>query len=267
MTSQSLNAAIRAIPMPHQLAGRPVDRRGWPVPFFVTWVDADGRPVPEGQGEPDHRCIDPAKMARATRWELCWVCGQRLGKYRCLVAGPMCLVTRRSPEPDCHTACAEYAARACPFLSRPRARRNDVELPADSKCDPMMAQRNPGVSALFVHTERWLKREPRKGLVPLFVIPASEPQRLTFWREGRRATRGEVMQSLDSGLEILQEAARPEGKRALDELAHLYRRTVHLVERWTDDFDYGVVTHGNPSEGGATGTEPRAGERCPYHPD
>jgi hypothetical protein len=157
----------------------------------------------------------------------------------------MCLLTRISAEPDCHVACAEYAARACPFLSRPRARRNDNDRPIGSQADPFMHQRNPGVVALFVHTERWLKRQARDVGPPLFKLPDGEPHRLTFWKEGRRATRPEVMASLDSGRDLLQEQAATDGKAALDALAVYYARTVRLVERWTDDFDDLASPHDN----------------------
>jgi hypothetical protein len=233
-----LAVKIREIPMPAHMADRPVDRRGFPVPYFVAWLSPLGARLREGQGEPDHRIADPDKLARCLKFSLCWLCGVPLGKWRALVVGPMCLVNRTTAEPDCHPACAEYAARACPFLANQRTRRNDVRpLPSSSSSHPMGHKRNPGVACVFVHTERWLKRIPQAaGLAPLFRMPVGEPRRLTFFANGERASRLEVMQSLNGGMAILQEAAAREGQDALAELACYYAATVALVERWTDDF-------------------------------
>ena len=39
-------------PMPSRIAALPVDERGYPVPWFVAWID----------GKPEFRCADPAKF-------------------------------------------------------------------------------------------------------------------------------------------------------------------------------------------------------------
>lgn len=236
----SLAAKIRDIPLPAHMAGRPIDRRGWPVPYFVAWVSPGGASVPEGMGEPDHRVVDVAKRARCLKFSLCWLCGKPLGKFRALVVGPMCLVNRTAAEPDCHVDCAEYAVRACPFLANDGAKRNAVRpFAGEVTAHPMGHKRNPGVACVFVHCERWLKRIPQgKGVSPLFQMPMSEPRRLTFWANGERASRAEVMRSLNAGLAILQDAAtRLDGREGLTALACYYAATVALVERWTDEFE------------------------------
>lgn len=257
-----LAARIAAVPIPRHMAGRPIDGRGFPVPYFVAWLDEQGNEMPEGQGRPDHRVVDVAKMARCVKLGLCWLCGHTLGRWRALVVGPMCLVNRTTPEPDSHVDCAEYAARACPFLANERARRragpNDwkhasapespvpivVEasdhrqaLPEGTVRHPAGHSRNPGVACVFVHHERWLKRMSQgPGLPPLFRMPPGEPHRLTFWANGVPATRAQVMRSLDSGLVILREQAE---RQAIDgattELACYYAATVALVDRWTPE--------------------------------
>ena len=234
----NLAVKIRDIELPAHMARRPVDRRGFPVPYFVAWLSPMGAKMPEGMGEPDHRVVDTDKLARCLKWSLCWLCGQPLGKFRALVVGPMCLVNRSTGEPDCHVDCAEYAAKACPFLANARARRNDVREHAPGVVtNPANHKRNPGVACVFVHTERWLKRVPQgPGLSPVFRMPSGEPRRLTFWANGERASRAQVMASLDGGLAILKAAAERDGKEALTELACYYAATVALVERWTDEF-------------------------------
>lgn len=231
----ALAARIRDIPMPPHMRRRPIVR-GFPVPFFVAWLSPMGTTLPDGLGEPDFRVIDQAKVGRCLKWSLCFLCGQPLGKFRALVAGPMCLVTRINPDPDCHVDCAEYAAQACPFLANDQARRNNARpLPPGAFSHPDGHKRNPGVAAVFVHHERWLKRY-RHGGATLFHIPAGEPRRLTFWAQGRRATRAEVMSSLNSGLPILQDGfEKQHGASGRTELACYYAATVALIERWTED--------------------------------
>lgn len=238
MEQFSLNERIANLPIPPNMAARPVDRRGFPVPYFVAWFDPAGAQVADGKGAPDHRVIDPAKLARCLKFSLCWLCGQPLGKWRALVVGPMCLVNRTSAEPDCHVTCAEFAVRACPFLANDRARRNEIRpKPIDAAMSPAGHKRNPGVACIFAHTERWLKRIPQGNRAPLFQMPTGEPERLTFWANGERASRAQVMDSLDSGAVILRQAAELEGQEALTELACYYSATVALVERWTDEFE------------------------------
>jgi hypothetical protein len=245
MEQFSVNERIANIPTPPNMAARPVGRRGFPVPYFVAWFDQAGRQVSDGKGDPDHRVIDPDKLGRCLKFSLCWLCGQPLGKWRALVVGPMCLVNRTSAEPDCHVTCAEYAVRACPFLANETARRNEIRnKPADSSMSPSGHKRNPGVACIFTHTERWLKRIPQgDGRPPLFRMPTGEPARLTFWANGERASRAQVMSSLDGGAAILRQLAERNGQEALTELACYYSATVALVERWTDEF--GAEGHAN----------------------
>src|SRR5262245_17927108 len=114
---RALNASIRDIPLPARMARLPISPAGYPVPWFVATI----------KGEPDFRVIGPDKIARAVRADLCWLCGQTLGRFKAFVGGPMCAVNRTSAEPPSHRECAEYAVRACPFLTRPRMRRNEKD--------------------------------------------------------------------------------------------------------------------------------------------
>lgn len=130
-------------PIPERILALPVGR-GYPVPWFAAAVD----------GGYDFRVLRPGAVDRAVTYELCWVCGQPLGPWVTFVVGPMCAVNRTSAEPPAHRECAEWSARACPFLVRPHARRREHDLPADAQ-EPagIMLRRNPGV-ALCWHTTR-----------------------------------------------------------------------------------------------------------------
>jgi len=67
------------------------------------------------------------------------------------------------------------------------------------------------------------------------------------WANGERATRRQVMDSLNGGLEILKATAEKfDGAEGVTELACYYAATVALIERWTDDFDSNAVNDDNP---------------------
>src|SRR5437879_3421217 len=116
-----LNASIRDIPIPPRMARRPISAKGFPVPYFVTHKDE--------AGEWDFRQISGQTILACFQRRLCWLCGEPLGQYLAFTIGPMCSINRVSSEPPAHRECAEYGVRACPFLSKPRMRRNREGLP------------------------------------------------------------------------------------------------------------------------------------------
>jgi hypothetical protein len=172
----------------------PVDRRGYPVPFFVS------RPRP---GEDwDFRVVRPEESVRALREHLCWVCGQRMGSKNAYVTGPMCTVTGTTAEPPAHLSCAEYACIACPFLANPNMRRNEKDLP-EGKWSPGFAiMHNPGVSGLLVTRDRPRPFDDGRGNM---LLQMGKPESITWYASRRRATRREVLVAIDRGLKRLFE--------------------------------------------------------------
>lgn len=201
--------------LPQRMRALPVDARGYPVPFFVAWVD----------GKPDFRVMDGRKLAACIERKLCWLCGEPLGKYKAFVLGPMCIVNRASAEPPSHTDCAKFAARACPFLTLPKAVRRDAGMPANTR-DPggIMLKRNPGVTAVWVTREFRVVRHGR-GL--LFRI--GEPEQTFWYAEGRCASRDEVRASLEAGLPELYELACTESEAAVLELDTMVARATRYL--------------------------------------
>jgi hypothetical protein len=184
-------AAVGAVPP--RIAKLPV-LRGFHVPWFVEMVN----------GEYDFRVMSGKKLKLAVKLKLCWVCGEPLGALKSFVIGPMCGINHTSAEPPSHRECAEYSATTCPFLTRPNMKRreNDVEL-----ADPvgMMIRRNPGVCAV------WTVRGYtvfRVGNGILFDV--GDPEDVDWYAEGRKATREEVLASIDSGIHLLEEACETE---------------------------------------------------------
>ena len=200
--------------LPDRIAKLPV-HRGYPVPWFVEWVK-DGVAVPIGIGEPDFRIMSTQRLhdTLRARW-LCWICGEKTGANVAFNIGPMCAVNRTSAEPPSHRECAEWAARNCPFLARPHMRRREAGLPEDVVMDRgIVIMRNPGVALVWVTRKPRTKSDFNGGL--LFDI--GDPESVSWWYEGRPATREEVESSIESGLPSLQEMAEAQGRGAVTHL-------------------------------------------------
>jgi hypothetical protein len=199
--SAVLNLRDGLPPLPQRMRRLRVDVRGYPVPWFVAWVD----------GRPEFRAFDERKLILAVRSNLCWVCGERLGVHMSFLIGPMCIVNRTSAEPPSHTDCATFSAMACPFLSLPKAKRREANLPEGAR-EPAgeMIKRNPGVSAVWT-CEQYSTFKAPGG--PLFRI--GHPSEVLWFAEGRPATREEVLASIESGLPLLQARAVQDGAEAM----------------------------------------------------
>lgn len=203
-------------PLPPRIAELRVDERGFPVPWFVAWID----------GKPDFRVIGDGKIKAAVTQKLCWVCGNRLGAHLAFVIGPMCAINRTSAEPPCHRECAEFSAIACPFLTKPKVQRRDEGLPDGVRNNPNSIPRNPGVALVWV-TKSYEIFQNDDGS-PLFEV--GDPEEVLYFAEGRPATREEIMRSINSGLPLLQEAAVFDGPSAIAELNRRYNVVKQMVE-------------------------------------
>lgn len=191
-------------PLPKQMIALPVDERGYPVPFFVAYVD----------GKPDFRIIDPKKLTLVIRKRLCWVCGNELMQNYSFVAGPMCGINRTSSEPPSHLACAEWSAVNCPFLSRPNMVRRENNLPENYK-EPsgISIPRNPGVAMVW-STRHFRILEVYNGI----LFKMGNPERISFYCSGRKATMDELVHSVDTGLPSLMTIAIEDGPDAVAQL-------------------------------------------------
>lgn len=195
-------------PPPERIRILPLDKRGFPIPFFIDYVD----------GEPEFRAADGRKLVRCVRENLCWVCGQKLGKFKAFVIGPMCALNRTSAEPPSHRDCAIWSAENCPFLTQQQKRRrtDDVftEAAMVENAAGMMITRQPGVTLVWITTNYQIFDDGAGG--KLFRI--GDHAETLWFSHGRPSTRAEVEESIRTGLPILEEMAREEGEEALWEL-------------------------------------------------
>lgn len=227
-----MNALRQGLPeLPARMARLPIDARGYPVPWFVGWVDVDGRPLPRGQGTPDFRVIQGGAIAMALYLKSCWLCGEPLGAFKTFVIGPMCAINRVSSEPPSHLDCADFAARACPFLVRPNQRRNTHGLPEDTKkAAGCGIARNPGVTLVWT-TKSYRARVVRagQGIASGLLIQVGDPEHVRWYREAREATRAEVLESIESGLPVLREDAERQKQGAPELLDQYIARAMKLL--------------------------------------
>jgi hypothetical protein len=204
---EKYNASIRAIQMTDRIRKLPISPTGFPVPWFVAWID----------GVPDFRVIRPNGIFLAHKRKICWICGEPLGKIFAMGLGPMCAINRTISEPPSHRECMIYAARACPFLANPRARRNTVDLPEEMQDAPGVGiKRNPGAFAV------WCTRGYRPfsaGNGWLFTF--GDPEEVFWFADGRPATRAEVEASIWSGMPLLEAEAEKEGPEAMEALRRM----------------------------------------------
>jgi hypothetical protein len=187
--------------LPRRMRTLPIDRRGYPIPWFVFTND---------DGTRDFRVADASKRGQAVRDRLCWICGQRLGHWFAFVIGPMCAVNRNTSEPPCHFECAFFAVQACPFMTLPEAQYRSANLPSDTSELPHAIDGNPGAVAIWITGSF---KPYRTG--GSWLIDIGPPERVHWYAEGRVATRAEIVASLDRRLPRLMEAAQAEGSEAI----------------------------------------------------
>lgn len=214
--------------MPLRIQRLTRDVRGFPVPWFVQFFDAQEQPCEYGYGTPDFRVADSRKLSKAISQRRCWVCGEPMGNHRVFVIGPMCVINKVTSEPACHRDCAEWSVQACPFLTKPRMRRNEKDTPEQAQ-DPagFHIDRNPGVSCLYETTYAKPFRPQAGGQGVLFRL--GDPVRVDWWAEGRRASRAEVEESIRTGFPFLERMAQLDGPESIAELYEMRDTAMKLL--------------------------------------
>lgn len=210
--------------LPRRMRKLPVDKRGYPVPWFVHW---------EGN-EPKFQIIGKGKILAATQLKKCWICGEQMGVHVAFVLGSVSGINRTSPEPPSHLDCAEFACKACPYLTTPEAVRSmrgikDIEItnpPGEG------SKRNPGVTLLWV-TRSYkpfsaLNERGEDGVLFQF----GSPETLYFFRESRKATRLEIDESIISGMPLLLKQADKDGKYGHRALQRAVWTFIQLLAIW-----------------------------------
>ena len=207
------------VSLPREMADLPKDKHGRPIPWFVDTL---------ADGSRDFRIVNAKAPFVATRDDLCWICGNERPQHAAFVIGPMCTINRNSAEPPSHLACATYAARMCPFLSRPNMVRRSTGLPEEMIAPAGLSlARNPGVAAVW-QSRNWQPYVAQAGGRGL-LFDIGDPTSVSWWAEGRSATGDEVRASIDSGLPSLEALLEPDDKRGRVQLRHMRRKVEGML--------------------------------------
>jgi hypothetical protein len=219
--SASARELLRSVPMPARVRALPRNKVGYPIPFFAATID----------GERDFRVGAPRAYAACVFDQACWVCGQRRrAKENAFLVGPMCVINRTSQDPPSHIECAEYAAKVCPFMVRPNMVRRERGLPAGVGNSGVAILRNPGVCLVWV-CESWNTYRPPVGGQFGVLFRFGPPKLTSWWANGRPASRAEVLESIDSGVPLLEAECDRDDDPALArrELARLHQRALRYL--------------------------------------
>lgn len=177
--------------IPERIAKLPRDFRGFPVPWFVAWVD----------GKPQFPIMDREKLIKAIRHKFCWVCGESLGANKVFVIGPMCAINLTSSEPPSHLDCAEFSVKACPFLVNRNQKRIESALTKQCSAAGEMIKRNPGVALLW-NTKSYQTFSDHKGGL---LIRLGKATSIMAFANGERLTDFSVLEeSIESGIPLLE---------------------------------------------------------------
>lgn len=102
--------------IPDIMKSLPVDDRGYPIPYFVQYVN----------GVPDFRYQDTKKKQACRLYNKCSICGKQLTKKSFwFIAGPKGLENRVSSDEAMHEQCARFSLRYCPHLHYEKSTRRD----------------------------------------------------------------------------------------------------------------------------------------------
>lgn len=209
-----MNMVTRHFPdLPARMANLPVSKLGFPIPYFAEEVN----------GERDFRVVSAQKMAHAVRNNICWVCGERMGKFKAFVIGPMCGINRTISDPPSHRECAIFSAKNCPFLSRPLAQRRINGLPEErAEAAGFGLKRNPGAVGVWITTS-FRPFRPHAGNSGI-LFRLGDPTEVLWFANGREATRAEVQHSVNTGLPHLRELAEMDGSEGIAALEESIQR-------------------------------------------
>jgi hypothetical protein len=187
---------------PTAMRGRPIDHRGFYVPWFVTAKDENGHW--------DFRRVDPNRVREAYQRKVCWISGEPLGSYKSFVIGPMCCINRITAEPPVKREIAEWSVRVCPWLSNPQAKRPLLDEGSFRPAPGLMVMDNPGISCIWtIKGDGYQMNRDR-------LIRLGDPVHVAFYKNKEKASDLEIREALKIGGRRLMDIAEPEGPEAIN---------------------------------------------------
>lgn len=201
-------------PVPERMESLP-RQNGYVVPWFVAKVGDTY----------DFRVVDASKFRPALDKKCCWICGKKLGVYLAFPIGPMCAINKTISEPPSHRECAEYAVRVCPFLAQRQDDRRLSNLPEGVRESAgLPIKRQPGAVAI------WITNRFKKSIYGgQYLFELGDPVEVLWFCHGRKATREEVLKSIESGYPLLLELAQQDGAEGVKALEEARDRALELI--------------------------------------
>lgn len=136
------------IPIPKELSHLKVDKRGYPVPFFVSYI----------KGEPEFRFLNPDRLQMIFDTKVCNICGKKLPKDYCyFISGPLGLKNCVATDGGMHRVCAEFSLQACPhiFFQKAQYRENDERGKIAAANTPAYQVKEKPTELFLVKVDKW----------------------------------------------------------------------------------------------------------------
>jgi hypothetical protein len=159
------------IPMPERIKALPVHPNGYPIPFFVH--------QPKGKLV-DLRIASPYAIASCHRDRVCWICGQKLGKFVCFIGGPLSTNNQVYNDGPMHRNCAEYALKVCPYLAISQVDRRGEAVPGYAVHDFQIKEKPERFGLLITNGWTIFKAET------IYLFHAFNPIEMTWWKDGKQ---------------------------------------------------------------------------------
>lgn len=130
------------ITIPERLKNRPLDSRGYPIPY-IQYLPPAGQKV-------DFRVTDPTRRTECIYKRLCGICGEPLGYWLYLIGGEQTIKHRLFSDPPMHEECARFSMLACPFLNNPGYKVSDVLPKMPTMTDALQIAERPKRMGLYI---------------------------------------------------------------------------------------------------------------------
>lgn len=201
--------------MPTRMRGRPIDHRGFPVPWFVTEKTDDGLW--------DFTVVQQARIKEAVRRRVCFVSGEKLGTHVAFVVGPMCTINRIATDAPVIPEIGKWSAEVCPFLTRPLAKRPERADQGQGATPGIMVKSNPGLCAV------WITRDYSFGRDRIFRF--GDPTEVSWWANGALADAETIHERFAVSAANLEAVAMEDGWQAHAMFSAMKARALQYIPR------------------------------------
>lgn len=179
-----MNQQQKDVPIPERMSRLPLDHRGYPIPVIVQR---------SATGEPLFTVNDNVAHDKCTKYKLCPICGDPLGKELWFAGGPLSAFHPGGSYYDSpmHHECVSYAMQVCPYLALPGYVSNlaqviphlEKKVPGAIMVDPTQRAERPPLFVVVLAYGRSLL--PQGSLVNLIHQRPLRPYHaVEFWRYG-----------------------------------------------------------------------------------